>query len=159
MSKLSLWIQTMVSWNEYKFKEKKLPTKIDKISKKNKNVSAKFSKKTQADILIRDKTCILCSKPIQDFHHVFFGTQSYYWNNRNERDQWVWLCREHHNEVHSCKQWTWVRQKCIDYVNSYYNNWLRFTFWILDDCYTEDIDYDLFYFILLIYILWLEKID
>ena len=159
MSKLSLWIQAITTWTEYKFREKKQTTKIDKVSKKNKNVSAKFNKKTQADILIRDKSCILCDKPIQDFHHVFFGAQSYYWNNRNEIDQWVWLCRNCHNEVHSCKQWTWIRQKCINYVNSYYENWLRFTFWILDDWYTEDIDYDLFYFIILIYILWLEKID
>ena len=120
MSKLSLWIQAITTWTEYKFREKKQTTKIDKISKKNKNVSAKFSKKTKADILIRDKTCIICWKPITDIHHVFFGTQSYYWDNRNEIDQWVWLCREHHNEVHWCKQWEWIRQFCIDYLKQIY---------------------------------------
>ena len=72
MSKLSLWIQAITTWTEYKFREKKQTTKIDKVSKKNKNVSAKFNKKTQADILVRDKSCILCGKPITDILNLIY---------------------------------------------------------------------------------------
>lgn len=120
MSKLSLWIQNLCTNTEHKFKEKKTPTKIKQVSTKNKNTSAKFSKETQAHILIRDKHCIWCWKWIQQFHHVYFGTEANHWTNRNDVDQWVGVCSDCHILVHWCKQWEWLRQDFINYLNSIY---------------------------------------
>lgn len=116
MSRLSLLI-----WNsEYKFKEKKSIKNIKKISTKNKNIAAKFSKETKAAILIRDKHCIYCDRWITDIHHVYFWTESEHWKDRNDINKWVWLCRDCHNEVHSCKQWEWIRQQTINYLINIY---------------------------------------
>lgn len=95
--------------------------KINKVSKTNKNIPAKFSSKVKAQILIRDKCCIFkwCWKPIQDYHHVFFSQQAEYWEDRNDANKWVWSCRECHNWewwCHWCKSWEWKRQEAIDYV-------------------------------------------
>lgn len=116
MSKLSLKIQNP----EYKFKEKKSVKKIKQVSISNKNIAAKFSKEIKAAILIRDKHCIICNKPITDIHHVFFWTECEYLEDRNNVNKWVWLCRDHHNEVHWCKQLEWIRQECINYLLSIY---------------------------------------
>ena len=120
MSKLSLQIQNLCTTNEHKFKEKKTPTKIKQVSTKNKNTPAKFSKETKWAIMIRDRQCIICWKPITDIHHVFFWTECEYWDDRNDINKWVGLCREHHDLVHWCKQWEWIRQFCIDYLNNFY---------------------------------------
>ena len=133
MSKLSLQIQNLCTTNEHKFKEKKNHNRIKQISTKNKNTSAKFSKETKWSIMIRDRQCIVCWKPITDIHHVYFWTQSNYWDNRNDVNQWVWLCRDCHNVVHWCEKWSWARQKCIDYLNTYYNQWLKINSIIVDD--------------------------
>lgn len=120
MSKLSLWIQTLCTNIEHKFKEKKMPNKIKQVSTKKNNTSAKFSKEIKAAILIRDKHCIICSKWITDIHHVYFWTESEYWKDRNDINKGVGLCRDHHLEVHWCKQWEWLRQYFINYLNSIY---------------------------------------
>ena len=120
MSKLSLQIQNLCTTNEHKFKEKKTHTKIKQVSTKNKNTPAKFSKETKWAIMIRDKQCIICWKPITDIHHVFFSQQAEYWDDRNDINKWVGLCREDHDLVHWCKQWEWIRQFCIDYLKQIY---------------------------------------
>ena len=117
MSRLSLSI-----WNpEYKFKEKKSTKKIKQVSTKNINTAAKFSKEIKAAILIRDKHCIICSKWITDIHHVFFSQSAEYWEDRNDISKGVGLCRDHHLEVHWCKQWEWIRQQTIDYLINIYD--------------------------------------
>lgn len=116
MSRLSLWIQNLCTNTEHKFKEKKTPIKIKQVSTKNKNIAAKFSKETKLAIMIRDKQCIICWKPITDIHHSFFWTECEYWKDRNDINKGVGLCRDHHLEAHWCKQWEWVRQQCIDYL-------------------------------------------
>lgn len=117
MSRLSLSIQNP----EYKFKEKKYTKKIKQVSTKNNNIAAKFSKEIKAAILIRDKHCIICSRWITDIHHVYFWTQSEYWEDRNDINKWVWLCRDCHNEVHWCKQCEWIRQQTINYLINLYD--------------------------------------
>jgi len=99
------------------FFENKKFSPIKKISSKNKNISAKFSKETKWKILLRDKRCILCLKYWTDCHHIFFWAESEYWENRNDLNKWVLICRDCHNLCHSCKKWEWERQKCIDYLN------------------------------------------
>ena len=120
MSKLSLSIQNLCTTNEHKFNEKKNTTKIKQVSTKNKNTPAKFSKETKWAIMIRDKQCIICWKPITDIHHVFFSQQAEYWDDRNDINKWVGLCREDHDLVHWCKQWEWIRQFCIVYLKNIY---------------------------------------
>lgn len=74
--------------------------------------------KTKAEILKRDKSCIFCWSWIQDIHHVYFSNQANRWENRNDINQGVWLCRMCHDEVHSCKSWVWKRQEAIDYLTN-----------------------------------------
>lgn len=83
-------------------------------------IKAKFNNKTKEQIYIRDlKMCIICWTWFQlQAHHAYYGTESNYESNRNNEDQWVTLCCDCHLQVHSCKQWEWVRQACIDYLNN-----------------------------------------
>lgn len=79
-------------------------------------MKAKFTIRIKEAIVERDDSCIICSKQWTDCHHVYYGTESNYWLDRNNINQWVLLCRECHWDAHSCKRWEWVRQKCIDYL-------------------------------------------
>lgn len=116
MSKLSLWIQNLCTDNKFNIKEKKTPTKIKQVSIKNKNTVAKFSKETQATIMLRDKQCIWCGKPWSDFHHIYFWTQAMYTEDRNDSKYGCFLCRDCHNEAHGCEQWQWLREQFINYL-------------------------------------------
>lgn len=102
----------------------KNPTKwykaIKKISNKNKNTIAKFTTEAKAQILIRDKSCILCSKWISDYHHIYYWWQAEHWEDRNNVNKWVWLCKLCHHNIHHWITWLSqeLRQKCIDYINN-----------------------------------------
>jgi hypothetical protein len=93
-------------------------TRIKVKSTKNKNNIAKFSKKTKWQILVRDKSCIFCNKPITDIHHIYFWTECNFWDNRNDITQGVWVCRSCHDEIHSCSKWEWKRQEAINYLKN-----------------------------------------
>ena len=93
-------------------------TRIKTVSTKNKNTIAKFSSKVKAEILIRDKQCIFCKNPITDIHHVFFWIESNRTKTRNDTDQWVWVCRACHDEIHWCAVWEGKRQEAINYLKS-----------------------------------------
>ena len=104
-------------------KNKQKPLKaqksIKKISSKNKNTPAKFSIETKAIIKARDKKCILCPKDWLEYHHAYFWPiQANYWPNRNDADQWVFLCHECHHEIHHWNKGKWklYRMKCIEYL-------------------------------------------
>ena len=104
---------------EYSNNNKK-QTRISLVSKTNKNTPAKFTKEIKAKILLRDKHCIFCNNAITDIHHVYFWTQSNRTKTRNDENQWVWVCRDCHNEIHSCWIWKWKRQEAILYlINNY----------------------------------------
>lgn len=77
---------------------------------------AKFTKEIKQEIFERDKLCIICWKPWTDFHHVFYGQDSNYNEDRNNSSQWVLLCKNCHKLVHGCKRWEWTRKQCIDYL-------------------------------------------
>lgn len=95
----------------------KKQTKINFVSKTNKNTIAKFSIQIKAQILIRDKHCIFCDNAIQDYHHCYFWTEANRSETRNNVNQGVWVCRICHNEIHSCWIWDWKRQEAINYLN------------------------------------------
>lgn len=89
---------------------------INKVSSKRIQI-AKFSKETKRQILERDISCIICWNPWTDCHHIFYSQEANYWEDRNNVDQWVLLCRLCHGKAHACKKWEWVRQECINYLN------------------------------------------
>ena len=100
-----------------------IPKKVIKyVSTKNKNTPAKFTKEVKAQILLRDKHCIFCNNAIQDYHHVFYwAIQAEHWQDRNNVNKWVWLCRAHHERIHHFSDWTSqeLRNRCIEYLKQF----------------------------------------
>lgn len=100
-------------------------TKINSVSKTNKNNIAEFSKKTKDEIHERQNwKCIITWKSISKdwYHHAFYWPhQANYWPNRNNADQWVWLNTEPHRIIHhpspkETKLSKIYRWKCIIYL-------------------------------------------
>jgi len=86
---------------------------------KRKWKQAKFSKETKEAICNRDwGVCIICGWQAHSVHHVYFGIETNYWEDRNDENQWTTLCLSHHQQCHSCSVLVWVRQECIDYLNN-----------------------------------------
>jgi len=91
---------------------------------------SKFTTETKVLILIRDRKCILCKKEwwkikwIMDYHHIYFWPHQTEYNNekRNDVTRWVWLCKEHHYEIHHWIKWKWIeyRSYCIEYLKNLY---------------------------------------
>lgn len=114
------WINYFCSNSCYSDFMDNIPKKVIKsISKKNKNTPAKFSKEVKAQILLRDKHCIFCDNWITDIHHVYFWTESNRTETRNDVNQWVWVCRVCHNEIHWCAIWKGKRQEAIEYLKQF----------------------------------------
>lgn len=92
--------------------------KIKQVSSKNKNTPAKFTNETKAEILARDKTCIICWDIWTDYHHAYFWANANRGENRNDVDQWVLLCAKDHHEIHHWVEWKGklYRAKCIEYL-------------------------------------------
>lgn len=92
-------------------------------SKTNTNIQAKFTTETKAKILIRDKHCIICWNWISDYHHIYYGWQAEYWEDRNNIEKGVWLCKLCHHNIHHWNTWLSqeLRYKCIDYINKLAN--------------------------------------
>jgi hypothetical protein len=87
-------------------------------------IKAKFSNATKEKIYERDnKCCIICwSNTNLQFHHIYFWIEANRWPDRNTAKEWVTICDLDHLQWHWCKSWTWIRQKCIDYINNLYKN-------------------------------------
>ena len=87
---------------------------------KKKNNKAYFSKEVREEILKRDKVCIISGNPIDNYHHIFYGWQINYWPDRNNANQWVWLSKDIHYEIHHWIGWKWqnYRAFCINYLNN-----------------------------------------
>ena len=103
---------------KHKQKPLKAYKSLNKVSKTNKNTPAKFSKQTKAEILDRDKVCIICWDTWTQFHHIYFWANSNRKENRNDLDQWVLLCEQDHFEIHQWVEWKGrlYRAKCIEYI-------------------------------------------
>ena len=96
--------------------------KEGKKKKRTKGKKALFSTETKTAICQRDKVCILCDNPWHSCHHAYYSDQANRSDNRNEVNQWVLLCLECHLKAHSCASGKWEREKCILYLNNYYEN-------------------------------------
>lgn len=90
--------------------------KEGKKKKKAKWKTARFSTEVKTQICIRDKVCIFCWNPWTDCHHCYYSQETNYWEDRNEVNQGVLVCRKHHEEIHSCSMWEGKRQQAIDYL-------------------------------------------
>lgn len=88
---------------------------------------AKFNPKVIKSINFRDKICILCKlnnklSRINDRHHIYFWLQAEVKEWRNDTNKGIWVCRDCHKDIHSCRSWEWSRQQVIDYIINYYND-------------------------------------
>jgi hypothetical protein len=80
--------------------------------------TAKFTIKTKKEIFNRDSwRCIFCLSEAIDRHHRYFWMERDYSDNRNKLNAWVLVCRNCHNECHSCSIWEWKRQLAINYLS------------------------------------------
>ena len=87
--------------------------------KKRKWRLAKFPPKTKESINKRDwGRCVFCSDRAVNAHHVYYGSESNYNDNRNDIDQWVSTCLDCHLEIHGCAKWEWKRQEAINYLKN-----------------------------------------
>ena len=91
-----------------------------KKKKKSKWKTAKFSTEVKTQICTRDQVCIFCWNAWIDVHHIFYSQETNYWEDRNEVNQWVLVCRAAHEEIHSCSMWEGKRQEAILYLKEYY---------------------------------------
>ena len=82
-------------------------------------IKAKFSTKTKKQIFERDSwRCIICSWEPHSVHHVYYGSESNYWSDRNDVNQGVTLCWNCHNKAHACSKWEGIREECINYLKT-----------------------------------------
>lgn len=90
-----------------------------------KNTKRYVSDDTKYEVYERDGgKCVLCGKsyPLERTpHHIYFGYYANRNKNRNDADQLVTICIEEHAEIHFKGDPKNKRQKCIDYINTYYN--------------------------------------
>lgn len=91
-----------------------------KTKHKNGNTKREINKKTAEEVRARDKFCIIpkCGMQIEENHHAFYWAESNYGKDRNEAHQLVWLCKNHHDQLHS-RGWNDLRQFCKDYLKQY----------------------------------------
>lgn len=106
-------------WKECRYDYQKNVPAIQTKNKKAWRV-AYFTPETKAQILIRDKQCVIewCTEAISDYHHVFFWAEAQYDSGRNDADRGVWLCKEHHHEIHHGIKWIWkdLNNECKEYL-------------------------------------------
>ena len=87
--------------------------------KKRKWKIAKFSPKTKQEIFQRDwGRCIFCTEIAVNAHHVYFGTESNYKDNRNDLNQWISVCLNCHLEIHWCWIWEGKREQAVNYLKN-----------------------------------------
>lgn len=105
----------------------KLSTKpIRHKSKTSRNTSRSLSQETINKVYERDwYKCIVewcTNRNVTLPHHANFWIEANYSDNRNDVDQLVTLCQEHHYEIHHWK-WQYLREYCKDYLDNFYKRW------------------------------------
>lgn len=136
MSKLSLEIQKICTGVEMKTKVKTQTTKIDKVSKSNKNTVASFSQKTNNDRtlhnykyrlfenncklldnkMLNDKWYLYCencwvSNSLRfEHHHIIYRSEKPKHEHLHDINNIILLCIKCHNEFHKCK---WIRNDLV----------------------------------------------
>lgn len=90
--------------------------KTELVDNRKKNTKRSFPKEMKEEVMNRDRCCILCwDAKTMELHHVFYGSDAEYWENRNNANKLVWLCKECHYDIHS--MWNReMRLRCISYL-------------------------------------------
>ncbi len=89
-----------------------------------KNTKRKVSEKTKREVLERDWWCVIqwCTSWMLERtpHHSFFGWEANYWPDRNDANQLVTICLDHHRAIHD--KWDRkLRQYCKEYLDNLSN--------------------------------------
>lgn len=85
------------------------------------NTKRKLTQDLFEQAFSRDKGCVICwtQFDLDRPHHIRYGLEQNLWENRNDLDQVVTICRSHHHKLH----FEWgnnYRQEAIDYITNYY---------------------------------------
>ena len=79
------------------------------------NTKRAFSKKMKEEVMERDGGCIICGDTYTiELHHIYYWWEAEYWPNRNDANKIVWLCKQHHHELHF-EWWNNWREICKTY--------------------------------------------
>lgn len=97
---------------------KKTPNPIAKKSKTSKNIARSLNSDIISQVYTRDWfKCILCwSKTLDLPHHVLYWIESEYWEDRNNINKLVTLCKADHFKIHHQSWWKELNNKCKEYL-------------------------------------------
>lgn len=90
---------------------------------RSKNTKRKITKDLFEQAFSRDKGCVICWTQFDLYrpHHAYYWIDQNLWENRNDLDQVVTICRTHHHKLH----FEWgnnYREEAIEYLKNYYEN-------------------------------------
>lgn len=93
------------------------------IDNRSKNTKRVITKETKEIVYERDwGKCIFCSNSTQDhFHHILWGLESEYTEDRNNPDKLVLACSDCHTICHT-KETKKYRLLWKQYIKNYYEN-------------------------------------
>lgn len=88
---------------EIKAKEKKARSELKSgiVESIRKNTKRAFPENMKEEVMKRDGGCIICGdSDTMELHHIFYWGEAEYWPDRNDASKIVWLCKQHHHELH-----------------------------------------------------------
>lgn len=88
---------------------------------RKKNTKRKITPEVAEEVRKRDKHCVICPRPIQEIHHVFYWLMAQYDEWRNNADRLVWLCTTCHDKLHARGLKTY-RDYTIKYLKDVYSH-------------------------------------
>ena len=88
---------------------------------RSKNTKRKITKETKEIVYERDNwKCVFCNHSTQDhFHHILWGLDSEYTEDRNDPDKLVLACSDCHTICHT-KETKKYRELGKQYIKNYY---------------------------------------
>ena len=91
-------------------------------SKNNKNTIRKLTKTITEQVYKRDwYKCIIkwCyDTDLDPPHHIFYWINAEYWEDRNNINKLVTLCKKHHYQIHHWSWWKKLNEECKLYINN-----------------------------------------
>lgn len=117
------WRPPVIPFKKEKFTAIVIKKPIARVSRTSKNTVRHLDAETIEQVYRRDSyNCIVYDcicKQLDPPHHAFYGAQAHRGPERNDVEELVTLCVDHHYEIHS-KGNKALRQYCIDYLERTY---------------------------------------